>query len=324
MQRLARSLWLSVAAIVLVLFAVAAAQHNPRARRLILKDGTYQLAREWQIQGERVRFYSSERYTWEEMPKDLVDWTATEKFEKERESAELSAEVRELSEEEKAERAAEEARRPEVAPGIRLPDTGGVYMLDTYRDQPQLVEMVQSGGRIEKHTGRNILRAALNPFARVKQTIELPGKKARIQSHNPDPFIYVNIEPEDESEPGGEASTASPNPQRFRIVRLKVKKKSRVVGDLKIAIYGKISEQHDWIETEAEPVSGGWVKVTPAAPLAPGEYALVEMLGERQINLYVWDFGVDPGAPQNPRFWTPVQPEKKPTGTNETVFVPQK
>ena len=106
------------------------------AKRLILKDGSYQLATKWEIQRGRVHFYSAERYDWEDIPDSLVDWDATNKFNKENPrglNPNLSAEaIKEADAEEKAEREKEEAARPLVAPGLRLPDTGGVFLLDRF------------------------------------------------------------------------------------------------------------------------------------------------------------------------------------------------
>src|SRR6266699_2540256 len=148
------------------------------AKRLILEDGSYQLATQREVKGDRVRYFSAERGEWEELPKSIVDWTATDKYEKDRASGKPAPEAVELDKELEAERQAEEAKTPHVAPGLQLPDSGGVVLLDTFQNQPQLDELQQSGGELKKNMKGNILRAAINPIASAKQTIEIPSAHA--------------------------------------------------------------------------------------------------------------------------------------------------
>ncbi len=311
-----------------ILLSAPAHAQNALSKRLILKDGSYQSVSKWEVQGDRVHYYSVERSGWEDIPNELIDWNATNKYNADlgSSSAPRSPAVKEADAEEKAERAKEEAASPQVAPGIRLPSMGGVFMLDTWRGQPQLVEMVQNGADINKQTGKNILRAAINPLPMgSKQTIELKGAHAKVQGHEPDPEFYVNVDqPEAQSNASGSVNTAATSrdldqmPDRYRIVRAESKKDARVVGNLKVAIYGKITQEQKFIKTTATPVSGGWVKIVPAEPLTPGEYALIEMLSPKEMNLYVWDFGVNPTAPQNSTAWRPTQPPPVSTGTTDS------
>jgi hypothetical protein len=294
------------------------AQMVDKPTRLILKDGSYQPATKYEIKGDRVRYLSAERYDWEEIPKTLIDWDATQKYAeaKEKEAAAgLSPEGRAANAEEEAERQAELDKTPLVSPGIRLPSSGGVYLLDVFSDRAELVELVQNGGEINKNMGRNILRATINPFAGSKQSIELKGQHSRVQSHVPNPFVYVNID--DDQAANGASSGSSPIPakDRFRIVRAQVKKDSRVAGNIKVAVYGKVHQEETFVPVTIEVMKGGWVKVIPSEPLQPGEYALVEMLGDQKLNLYVWDFGVNPSAPDNPGTWK-SEPEKAETMPN--------
>jgi hypothetical protein len=286
----------------IIMFAGAAAPAQQNPKRLILKDGSYQTATKWEVVGNRVRYYSAERYAWEEVPKDLVDWPATEKYSQQRE-AERAASVQQIAKDDSEGGLLEP---PLAAPGLRLPDGGGVFLLDTYQSQPQLVELAQNGGELNRHTGRNILRAAINPLAlSSKQTIELKGERAKVQSHVARPAIYVDVDSGDSSNPsqpqpaknGGQAA------EHYGIVRVEKKKGLRVVGNLNVAVYGKVSQKENWIKTTTTAI-GEWMKVTADEPLAPGEYAVVELLDKGQINLYVWDFGVDPSAPANPNAWT--------------------
>ncbi len=82
----------------------------------------------------------------------------------------------------------------------------------------------------------------------------------------------------------------------------------RVVGDIKVAVYGKVSQDQRFVKTTINNVTGGWLKLTPTEDLAPGEYALVESVGKEGMNLYMWDFGVNPKAPANANAWKAETP----------------
>lgn len=298
-----------LAAAILLLLLAAPASAQQLAKRLILKDGTYQPATRWEVKGDRVRYLSAERNEWEEVPNSMVDWAATEQYEKERAAGKATPEAMALDQELEAERQADEARSPHVAPGLRLPDEGGVVLLDTFQTQPQLIELQQNSGQLNKNMKGNILRATINPIASAKQTIELSGLHAKVQAHAAVPAIYINADQQDELDKALQEATKS-KPEtlpwdRFRIVQMQSKQGKRIVGDLKIAIYGKVSQQQKLVPTTATKLTGGWVKVTPSGDLAPGEYAVVELLGKDGMNLYVWDFGVNPAAGPNASAWKP-------------------
>src|SRR6185312_8739168 len=169
-------------------------------KRLILKDGSYQIVTKWEIQGDRVHYYSAERDEWEDVPNSMIDWGATNQFEKDRQAQKNSPEAKALDKELEEERKEEEAKSPTVAPGLRLPAEGGVYALDTYLTEPQLLPLDQSTGQINKNTKKNILRAAVNPVSGSKMTIELPGARSKIQVHASLPTFYVNLDPVEEEE----------------------------------------------------------------------------------------------------------------------------
>jgi hypothetical protein len=286
---------LCVSLVALAVFVPSSAQQL--AKRLILKDGTFQLATQWEVKGDRVRYLSAERNEWEELPNSLVDWDATEKFEKDRVAGVPSPEAVEVDKEMAAERAAEEAKTPLVAPGLHLPEDGSILLLDTYQNEPQLVELQQNGGELNRNRKQNILRAAINPIAGGKETIELTGPHASIQAHASLPSIYVNLAQSEGS--GGGPQQPQQAFDRFHIVRMRAKNDKRVVGEVKISPTGKSSQEQSVVQTTCRELTGGWVKVTPVSPLDPGEYAVVEVLGQEGINTYVWDFGVNPSAAAN-------------------------
>jgi hypothetical protein len=327
--------FLALFALLLTVALPSVAQNDP-TKRLVLKDGSYQSVVKWEVKGDRVRYLSAERFEWEEVPGSLVDWDATNKYAEDLKKG-VSHDAAQVDQEVEAERKEMDARSPEVAPGLRLPDTGGVFLFETFAQLPQLVELAQNGSDINRNTGTNILRATVNPLSSAKQTIELPGLHAAIQAHGARPVIYVSAADEaaaqspspDKSAANGPADKKDtdkqpvPAAQRFQIVRLQPKKSTRLVGNLKIAVYGKVSQDESFVPSSMESISGSWFKLTPNQDLAPGEYAVVEMLNSKDMNLYIWDFGMNPAAPANQTAWKPVQ-TNVPTGGDEPPTLQKK
>jgi hypothetical protein len=316
-----------IAAILAALLAVAPvslAQQQP-VKRLILKDGTDQLVTKYEVKGDRVRYYSSEREDWEELPNSLVDWPATEKYEREHASAAPAPEAVQLDKEIAKEDERAEARLPEVTPGLRLPEDSGVFLFDNFEGEPQLVELQQTAGDVNQNKKTNILRSAI-PMAGQKATIEIDGAHAKIQSHVGVPSLYLSVEPTPDQMVATSISDTHPSnmpvgpekPQqpeqaavpydRFLIVHTEIKGNQRVVGEVKRGVTGKVAQEQHSVKTTIDRVAGGWLKITPTEPLPPGEYVLVQM-GSDGMNLDVWDFGVNPKAPANANPW---KPEAKP------------
>jgi hypothetical protein len=300
-------------------------------QRLILKDGSYQLVSKYQRIGDRVRYTSAERGdAVEEVPAVLVDFAATEKWAKEHapgaprnpgldEAAKVDAE-------EAAERAEEAARQPEVEPGLKLPDNDGVWGLDIYRGTPELFEVLQNAGAVNSNRAHNILKASINPLGGSKQTILLEGARAKVNFHVNEPALYIALNVADdksrESDPGafkvetqgGEAKppkNGSPA-SRYVIVRVEEKKTTRLVAAFKVSMLGQVSQQEDIVDATTAVLPGGhWMKVTPKRPLEIGQYALVEIVSPKVVNLDVWDFGIDPQAKDNAGSLTPIAQQKR-------------
>jgi len=87
----------------------------------------------------------------------------------------------------------------------------------------------------------------------------------------------------------------------YVMVRADVRTDARVLASFNVGMLNnQVKQQEDVIETTSELLPGGhWMKVTPKRPLDFGEYALMEVISDREVNLGVWDFGVHPVAPEN-------------------------
>lgn len=312
-------------------------------KRLILKDGSYQIVKTYKVTGDRVRYLSEERDDWEEVPYALVDWAATDKWNKQHAldaqgqpippPAEPSAaptnsgetEAAKIDREAAAERTELMEQTPTVAKGLQLPNLDGIFALDTFQDIPELIQLSQSAGDVNRGGTHNVLRAAIASFRGAREPVRIRGQAAKIRLHVNDPVLYVSLNKLQNEEVDSESAmvvntqdnantvpdkNAGSSPSsRYAIVRVEVVPGQRVIGALRLRrLNGQIVQSEDIVPTTAEILPGGyWMKLTPKEPLTIGEYALMEILGPGEINLDVWDFGVDPDAPENEHPLTPVK-----------------
>jgi hypothetical protein len=256
-------------------------------RRLILTDGSYQAATEWKTVGERVEYYSAERGAWEEVPAALVDWKATEKWNAE--AAKSQAEVlKQESGEEIAERKEEQLNTPlvspKLAPELRLPADGGVFVLEEPAGRVVLQKLAGVKWMEDDHEGSNLAKRTVpTPIAGARRSMELKDGAAKVRVHGASPSIFVDVENDQGAIDGSD----------FRFVRLTRKKEMRVVAENRIGASGAESSKETFLHSRAEHFSGDWWKVVPLEELTPGEYAIVIDGVKGEESGLVWDFGVD-------------------------------
>ena len=233
------------------------------AVKLYLKDGEYHTVREYEVKGDRVRYYSVERGDWEEIPLELVDLTKTKAEQAQRESA-RTAEAVALDAEDKAERLA--AR--EIA---RVPEGPGVYWING----EELVPLKQAESKVVTDKKRSLLsRVSPIPIITGKSTVELDGEHSAFIVTADRPEFYFRIAAE----------------ERFAIAKMEKKKGVRVVEKWTVIPVSKeLIQEHTDVEIFRHQVGDGLYKIWPQQPLEPGEYAVIEYT-EGKGNTQVWDF----------------------------------
>jgi hypothetical protein len=295
----------------------------PHRSRLILKDGSYQIVMSYTVKGNIVSYVSAERGDAEELPNDLVDWDATHKWEHDHApvdatdagQAEPLAPAPAIDPELLKEEADRRSLTPEVAPDLNLPEQDSVLALDYFQGMPELVPLVQSNGDLNHQTSHNILKLSINPRSASHEIVQLKGVESAVQMHVAQPVIYLRVGDDSGIAHGGtplvvdthgaggvktDSSGGSPN-SGYVMVRADVRTDARVLASFNIGMLNNsVKQQEDVVDTTTELLPGGhWMKVTPAKPLDFGEYALMEIVSDREVNLGVWDFGVHPVAPEN-------------------------
>jgi len=214
---------------------------------------------------------------------------------------------------------------PEVAKGLELPDNDGVFVLDTFRGTPELVELVPTDLDMQGKSRRGI--SVLNPLAGSRAELELDGAHAKVHLHVNDPAIYLSLDTGDDAHVtadrvtshaitvntgGAQAAADRKHGARspasgFAIVHVDERRAVRIVGAIHVSPTGTVTQSEDVIPAKAEVLPGKhWLKLTPEKPLLIGEYALVEILSPSDINQSVWDFRVDPTLGDNPGSMGPI------------------
>lgn len=236
--------------------------------KLYLKDGSYHLIREYQRAGDRIRYYSTERGEWEEIPVELVDLNKTD-IERQNKSEHSAKEVREEAEEDKAER----ALRQEIA---SIPMDPGAY----YKRGAKVEQLPASDYQVITDKKRKALQV-LSPVPLV------PGKAVVVIKGGHASFIVNDARPE--------FYFRQSKGQRFGILKVTpTKKNTRIVENVSIApVVKQAQEERKEMKTFVQDMGNGLFKIWPEDPLTPGEYAIVQFADTEDgsdIELVIWDF----------------------------------
>ncbi len=279
----------------------------PRGKKLVLKDGTFQLVRSYKRSGERVRYYSAERGDWEEIPAAMVDWDATAKAEAAEQSEEdaLAQKIHTQEQAQRIETVMDVDASLQVAPGVFLPPGEGMFVVEGKYVAP--LEQVGSQVKTDK---KQFLKQVLSPIPIVpsKRNVEIPGAKAKTRVTNAQVEFYLREAPPDpdRTTPIVKSSRPGESGPEVELVRATVKSNKRQLESIRSLFGEQMEEKRATISIQRWEIAPTVFRFTLSEPLPPGEYALAEILPDG-MNLFVWDFGVDPTTGVKPT--TP--PKKK-------------
>ena len=235
--------------------------------RLYLKDGTHQMAREYKVDGDRIRYYSTERGDWEEIPATLVDLKRTEDEIRQRaESVKADAAAQDV--EEKAERA---ARREMES----IPREAGLYAIEG--KEIRTFKLAES--KVVTNKRRSVLKAVSPiPVVTGKATLELDGPRSNNVVTKERPEFWMRIT----------------NDENFTLVKLSDHNGNRVVEKITtVPVTKEILEEPDVVEVFRKQYDDTLYKIWPIKALEPGEYAVMQGTPGK-LNNQVWDFAYRP------------------------------
>jgi hypothetical protein len=252
----------------------------PRGKKLMLKDGDFQLVREYKVEGDRVRYYSVDSRQWEEMPAALVDWDGTRKVEAEEAQADKArvAKVHALEEARKGETLDIDASL-EAAPNVFIPPGEGAYVFEG----KAVVPLVPAETDVKNDKGQTFKQVLVPiPIVPSRRRISIPGTRARLRINTNQPEFYVR--------------TGDAHEPEMQLIHTKVKGYSRFVENID-TLFKEETAKAETLPMQRWLIANGVYRFTLGEQLAPGEYVLAELVQAENISLYVWDFGVDASGP---------------------------
>jgi len=265
----------------------------PRGKKLMLRDGSFQMVRSYERKGDRVRYYSVERSQWEEIPAALVDWDATAKAEA-AEKSEDEAFAKKVHTQEEANRidtVMDVDASLQVAPGVFLPPGEGMFVIDGRH-----VTRVDQAGAAIKTDKKQLLKQVLSPIPIVpgKRNVEIPGSRAKVRVSDSNIEFYLREAPPDpdRDSPIVKSSRPGESGPEVELVRATVKGNKRKLESIKTYFGEQVEETRKTMSLQRWEIAPTVYRFTLGEPLPPGEYALAEILPDG-MNLFVWDFGVD-------------------------------
>lgn len=252
-----------------------------RAKKLILKDGSVQIVREYQVIGNRVRYYSVERADWEEIPASLVDWKATRAAAKQTDerARQAIALAHRVDLEEHPGRLDVDGGLASLGlpTGVLLPPGNGMFVFNGHTVVPLKTDLAKS----DLDKGRFIAKLISPvPVIATRYTISLKGKRAKTEIPDSEPIFFYR--------------TNNAVAQHLQLIRAKVKGNKREIAYLNEYMGHKQTDGHE-IPLNIEPVDSDTYRLVAVQDLSPGEYALAQMMpATHTIDLYVWDFRINP------------------------------
>jgi hypothetical protein len=251
----------------------------PRGKKLMLKDGTFQLVREYHVEGDRVRYYSIDQRDWDEIPESLVDWDATRKMEmgEAKKNLDLVAEARKTESMRNAELIDVDASI-EIAPKVFLPVGIGLFEFDGKAIHP----LAPADPDIKYSMTQRVKQVMVPiPIIPTRHTVALDGERAKFRMQSASVEFYMR--------------TADAHEPNLELIRAKVHAGKRSLENLDQLFGQKQATGRIILPMLRWEIAKGVYRFTVYHSLDPGEYAVAEALESGGTNVYLWDFGVDPG-----------------------------